>query len=98
MLVVPAGWPARRLAHWRVLVQARAVENQAYVLACGTSGTHAGVPQAGHSMVVDPWGVILAEAGAPAETLTVDLDPALVASTRADFPVLRDRVLGAPPR
>jgi len=96
MLVVPAGWPARRLAHWRLLVQARAVESQAYVLACGTAGTHAGVEQAGHSMVVDPWGEVLAEAGPGEQTLTVDLDPARVAATRADFPVLRDRVLGLP--
>lgn len=101
MLVVPAGWPERRLAHWRVLVQARAVENQAYVLACGTAGTHAGVPQAGHSMIVDPWGVVLAEAGGGEQVLTAELDPSRVASTRTDFPVLRDRVLGvpgAPPR
>ena len=45
--VVPAGWPARRRAHWTLLARARAVENQAYVLACGPAGTHAGVPQAG---------------------------------------------------
>ncbi|WP_329140934.1 carbon-nitrogen family hydrolase [Streptomyces sp. NBC_01476] len=96
LLVVPAGWPARRLAHWRLLVQARAVESQAYVLACGTAGTHAGVEQSGHSMVVDPWGEILGEAGAGEETLTVELDPARVAATRAEFPVLRDRVLGVP--
>jgi predicted amidohydrolase len=96
LVVLPAGWPARRLAHWRLLVQARAVESQAYVLACGTAGTHAGVEQAGHSMVVDPWGEVLAEAGPGEEVLTVDLDPARVASTRRDFPVLRDRVLGLP--
>lgn len=51
-----AGWPERRRSHWTLLAQARAVENQAFVLACGTAGTHAGVPQAGHSIVVDPWG------------------------------------------
>lgn len=96
VLVLPAGWPARRLAHWRVLVRARAVESQAYVLACGTAGTHAGVEQAGHSMVVDPWGEVLAEAGPGEQTLTVELDPARVTATRADFPVLRDRVLGLP--
>lgn len=96
MLVLPAGWPARRLAHWRVLVQARAVESQAYVLACGTAGTHAGVEQAGHSMVVDPWGEVLAEAGPGEQVLTVEIDPARVTATRADFPVLRDRVLGLP--
>jgi predicted amidohydrolase len=97
LLVVPAGWPARRLAHWRLLARARAVESQAYVLACGTAGTHAGVEQAGHSMVVDPWGEVLAEAGPGEQVLTVDLDPARVAATRTDFPVLRDRVLGVPP-
>ncbi|MEU9110783.1 carbon-nitrogen family hydrolase [Streptomyces sp. NPDC048483] len=94
LLVVPAGWPARRRAHWSLLARARAVENQCYVLACGTAGTHAGVEQAGHSAVVDPWGEVLAEAGPDEEVLTVDLDPAKVAKTRADFPVLRDRVLG----
>jgi predicted amidohydrolase len=94
VLVIPAGWPERRREHWTVLARARAIESQAYVLACGTAGTHAGVPQAGHSIVVDPWGTVLAEAGAGEETLTVDLDPALVVKTRADFPVLRDRLLG----
>ncbi|MFP3989131.1 carbon-nitrogen family hydrolase [Streptomyces sp. E11-3] len=94
LLVVPAGWPERRRAHWTLLAQARAVENQAYVLACGTAGTHAGVEQAGHSIVVDPWGEVLAEAGPGDEVLTVDIDPAKVATTRKQFPVLRDRVLG----
>ncbi|WP_406862086.1 carbon-nitrogen family hydrolase [Streptomyces sp. HUAS MG47] len=98
-LVVPAGWPARRRAHWTLLAQARAVENQAYVLACGTAGTHAGVEQAGHSIVVDPWGEVLAEAGPDAETLRVELDPEKVATTREQFPALKDRVLGlAAPR
>jgi predicted amidohydrolase len=93
-LVIPAGWPERRRSHWTLLAQARAVENQAYVLACGTAGTHAGVPQAGHSIVVDPWGEVLAEAGADEEVLTVEFDPARVAATREQFPALKDRVLG----
>ncbi|WP_416977847.1 carbon-nitrogen family hydrolase [Streptomyces sp. T028] len=93
-LVVPAGWPERRRAHWTLLAQARAVENQAFVLACGTAGTHAGVPQAGHSIVVDPWGEVLGQAGPGEEILTVDLDPAKVATTREQFPALKDRVLG----
>lgn len=91
--VVPAGWPARRREHWTLLARARAVENQAYVLACGTAGTHAEVEQAGHSIVVDPWGEVLAEAGTAEETLVVDLDPAKVASTREQFPALKDRRL-----
>ncbi|MFF7388736.1 carbon-nitrogen family hydrolase [Streptomyces scabiei] len=99
MFVVSAGWPERRRSHWTLLAQARAVENQAYVLACGTAGTHAGVPQAGHSIVVDPWGEVLAEAGPGEEVLTVDLDPAKVATTREQFPALKDRLLGLePPR
>ncbi|MGW3623735.1 carbon-nitrogen family hydrolase [Streptomyces sp. NPDC000880] len=92
--VVPAGWPARRRGHWTLLARARAVENQAYVLACGTAGTHAGVEQAGHSIVVDPWGEVLAEAGPDEEVLTVELDPAKVATTREQFPALKDRRLG----
>ncbi|MGQ4416829.1 carbon-nitrogen family hydrolase [Streptomyces sp. SAS_269] len=98
-LVIPAGWPERRRAHWTLLAQARAVENQAFVLACGTAGTHAGVPQAGHSIVVDPWGEVLAEAGAGEEVLTVEFDPGKVAATREQFPALKDRVMGLePPR
>ncbi|MFD4875271.1 carbon-nitrogen family hydrolase [Streptomyces sp. NPDC058420] len=93
-LVLPAGWPERRRSHWTLLAQARAVENQSFVLACGTAGTHAGVPQAGHSIVVDPWGEVLAEAGAGEQILTVDFDPAKVAVTRDQFPALKDRVLG----
>jgi predicted amidohydrolase len=93
-LVLPAGWPERRRSHWTLLAQARAVENQSFVLACGTAGTHAGVPQAGHSIVVDPWGEVLAEAGAGEEILTVEFDPARVAATRDQFPALKDRVLG----
>nr|WP_205615800.1 carbon-nitrogen family hydrolase [Streptomyces harenosi] len=99
-LVVPAGWPERRRSHWTLLARARAVENQAFVLACGTAGAHAGVPQAGHSIVVDPWGEVLAEAGPDEQVLTVEFDPATVAATRERFPALKDRVLGldAPPR
>ncbi|AWW38558.1 carbon-nitrogen family hydrolase [Streptomyces cadmiisoli] len=92
--VIPAGWPERRRTHWTLLAQARAVENQAYVLACGTAGTHAGVAQAGHSIVVDPWGTVLAEAGAGEEVLTVEFEPGKVAQTREQFPALKDRVLG----
>jgi predicted amidohydrolase len=96
IFVVPAGWPARRREHWTLLARARAVENQAFVLACGLAGTHAGVEQAGHSQVVGPWGEVLAEAGDGEEVLTVELDPGRVAATREEFPVLRDRVLGLP--
>ncbi|MFB6812085.1 carbon-nitrogen family hydrolase [Streptomyces sp. NPDC056387] len=93
-MVVAAGWPARRRSHWTLLNRARAVEDQSYVLACGLAGTHAGVEQAGHSLAVDPWGEVLAEAGPGEDVLTVDLDPAKVAETREQFPALKDRRLG----
>ncbi|WP_405985443.1 carbon-nitrogen family hydrolase [Streptomyces sp. NBC_00872] len=97
LLVIPAGWPARRREHWTLLARARAVENQSYVLACATAGTHAGVEQSGHSIVVDPWGEVLAEAGADEEIVTVDLDLTRVATTREQFPALKDRRLGLTP-
>jgi predicted amidohydrolase len=98
-LVIPAGWPERRRSHWTLLAQARAVENQAFVLACGTPGPPARVPQAGHSNVVHPWGEVLAEAGPDEQVLTVDFDPGRVGTTREQFPALKDRVLGLrPPR
>ncbi|MFJ4704269.1 carbon-nitrogen family hydrolase [Streptomyces anulatus] len=97
-LVVVAGWPERRRSHWTLLTQARAVENQSYVLAVGTAGTHGDIQQAGHSIVVDPWGEVLAQAGADEEVLTVELDADKVRATREQFPALKDRRLGlAPP-
>ena len=93
VVLLVAAWPAKRVAHWRLLVRARAVENQSYVLACNTAGTHAGVPMGGHSLVVDPWGTVLAEAGEEEEVLVVDIDQASVGATRSSFPVLADRRL-----
>jgi predicted amidohydrolase len=94
IFVVPAAWPARRREHWTLFARARAVEEQAFVLGCNTAGTHSGVEQGGHSLVVDPWGAVLAEAGTGEEVLTVDLDPGVVAEARTQFPVLRDRLMG----
>lgn len=93
LVVVPAAWPARRRGHWRLLTAARAVDNQVYVLACNAAGGHAGVRLGGASRVVDPWGVVLGEAGEDGEeVLVVDLDPGAVGRTRAEFPALRDRL------
>jgi predicted amidohydrolase len=94
VIVVPAGWPAARLDHWLLLLRARAVENQLFVIGCNQVGTQEGVELAGHSVVVDPWGRLIAEAGTEEDVLTVDLDLALVAKIRDEFPVLRDRRFG----
>jgi predicted amidohydrolase len=88
-----AAWPLARLEHWRTLTRARAIEDQVFVVACGAVGTQAGLQMAGHSMVVDPWGEILAEAGEEETILYADIDPGQVAETRASFPVLATRRL-----
>ena len=93
VILLVAAWPAKRVSHWRLLAQARAVENQSYVVACNTAGTHAGVPMGAQSMVVDPWGVVVAEAGDGEQVIAVDLDLDLVGATRTSFPVLGDRRL-----
>jgi predicted amidohydrolase len=95
VLVVPAAWPLARLEHWRLLTRTRAVENQMVVLACNAAGRQGDVSLAGHSVVVDPWGRVLAEAaGTEEEILYVDVDLSSVGEVRAEFPVLRDRRSG----
>ena len=93
MFVVTSSWPAKRLPHWQLFTRARAVENLAYLVAADACGEHAGVQQAGHSVVVDPWGEVLAEAGSEPTVLHVDLEPERVQKIRASFPVLADRRL-----
>jgi predicted amidohydrolase len=96
VFVVPAAWPVARVAHWDLFTQARAVENQAIVVAANTAGTHAGYRMGGHSCVVLPTGEVLARAGDEEQVLSVEVDPSVVAATRAAFPVLRDRRLSMP--
>ena len=92
-IVQVAAWPARRRAHWQLLCRARAIENQTYLVACAAAGTQAGLEMSGHSVVIDPWGEIVAEAGPAPTVLHAEIDPAAVPATRARFPVLKDRVL-----
>jgi predicted amidohydrolase len=93
LFVIPAAWPQPRVEAWRLLLRARAVENQCFVVACNTAGEHAGVVMGGRSAVIDPWGTVLAEAGTQEEVLSVELDTSQVARARRDFPVLADRRL-----
>ncbi len=94
VLAIPAAF-ARGTgeAHWHVLVRARAIENHAYVLAAGACGADLqGHYCFGHSLIVDPWGVILAEAPAEEETVLVtDIDIAQVHKRRQQIPVLNVR-------
>lgn len=93
LFLIPSAWPMARVEHWRLLLRARAVEDQCFVVAGNTAGTHAGVEMGGHSAVIDPSGVVLAEAGTGQETLSVQIDPAEVERVRQSFPVLADRRL-----
>lgn len=91
--LVPAAWPAARVNAWRILLQARAIENECFVIACNTAGTHAKTEMGGRSAVIAPTGDVLAEAGTDQEILSVEIDPAAVAAQREAFPVLEDRRL-----
>lgn len=94
VVAIPAAWPDARANHWRLFTQARAVEEQVYVLACNAVGTHQGVEFSGGSRVVDPWGTVVAEADGREGFLYADLDPGMPARVRSDFPVLADRRWG----
>lgn len=93
VFVIPAAWPRRRVAHWTLLGQARAVEDQCVVLQCNTAGTHARHEMGGHSQVVDATGQVLVAAGLHEEVLSVDVDTDATLEWRRTFPVLPDRRL-----
>ena len=77
-------------AHWHVLNRARAIENGAFVLAAAQGGKHEnGRETFGHSLVVDPWGRILAEGGTEPGVVLAAIDPAEVAAARARIPSLQ---------
>ncbi len=100
ILTVPAAFtvPTGR-AHWEVLLRARAIESGAFVLAPAQGGTHEdGRSTWGHSMVVDPWGTVLAQAdGDEPGVILADLDLEAVAKARAAIPALaHDRPYGQP--
>jgi deaminated glutathione amidase len=76
-------------AHWHVLLRARAIENGCFVFAAAQGGTHeSGRETFGHSLVVDPWGRIVAEGGTEPGVLMAEIDPAEVAAARARIPSL----------
>jgi predicted amidohydrolase len=91
LYLVVANWPAKRAAHWRSLLVARAIENQAYVVGCNRVGEGGGLRYDGDSMIIDPWGEVLATASGTEAVLVADVDPAVVAATRQRFPFLTDR-------
>jgi predicted amidohydrolase len=89
--VIPANWPDTRRVHWRTLLRARAIENQAYVVGVNRVGSGGGLTYVGDSMIIDPMGEVLASAAGGEATLLCDIDPGTVADTRDRFRFLQDR-------
>lgn len=91
VLFVPAEWPHPRLHHWRTLLIARAIENQMYVVACNRVGTSGETDFFGHSLIIDPWGEIIAEGDERETIVTGTLDCKLTDEVRGRIPVFEDR-------
>ena len=89
--LVVASWPSPRRHHWRTLLWARAIENQAYVVGVNRVGSGGGLDYSGDSCIIDPMGEVLVSAANVETVLTADLDAAYVAKVRADLPFMADR-------
>jgi predicted amidohydrolase len=89
--LVPANWPAARSAHWRQLLIARAIENQAYVVGCNRVGSGGRLAYQGDSCIVDPVGDTLASGSDQEMLITADVSADEVAAVRERFPFLADR-------
>ncbi len=95
VFTVPAAFTAATgVDHWHVLLRARAIENLAYVVAAGQYGDHAdGRATFGHSLIIDPWGRILAEQADGNCHIAAEIDPDVTRKLRREFPVLANRRL-----
>ena len=91
MLAIPSAFTKQTgEAHWHVLMQARAIENGSFVFAAAQGGKHEnGRDTYGHSLIVDPWGSIIAEGGTEPGVIMAEINPAEVASARARIPSLQ---------
>ena len=95
LLVIPAAFTETTgRAHWEILLRARAIENQCYVLAIGQGGKHEnGRETHGNSMLIDPWGEILDRKLKGPGVVIGDIDHARIADVRASLPALKHRVM-----
>jgi predicted amidohydrolase len=90
LFVVIANWPIKRDRHWVMLLQARAIENQAYVVGVNRCGQDPKYTYSGRSMIVDPHGNLLNEMGNEEGLINAEIDVGIVESWRKDFPALQD--------
>ncbi len=96
MYALGANWPDARQAHWRALLIARAIENQAFVLGVNRTGRDPNLNYVGGSIAVGPRGDVLGELGAEEGVLSVEIDPGEVRTWREKFPAWRDIKLMRP--
>ena len=95
VFLVASAWPNARLEHWQLLTRTRAIESQAFLVAANLAGTNEGVELAGQSVIVDPWGVPVANAGRGERTAMAEVDLDDVRAAREEFPSLADRRIDA---
>lgn len=92
VLFVPAQWPAARLEHWTTLLKARAIENQIFVVAVNRAGEDQGAEFQGSSMIVSPWGEVIAQADYKEQIITAELDLNEIEQAKSKIDILGDRV------
>ncbi len=90
LMVVIAAWPEIRIDHWVTLLRARAIENLAFVVGVNRTGREPGHTCGGRSVVVDPHGKVLADAGTAETVMTAEISQADAAAWREQFPPLKD--------
>jgi predicted amidohydrolase len=91
MVYLPAEWPHPRLAHWRTLLRARAIENQMYMVGVNRVGGDGTYNFFGHSAIIDPWGNAVVEGGETELLLTATIETDMVTEVRQKIPVFKDR-------
>ena len=90
-LFVPAAWPNPRLNHWLILNQARAIENQMFVVSVNSCGNAGSYQFCGGSQIIDPWGNVLSKADGREQIITSDVDLSVIRDIRTSINVFRDR-------
>lgn len=91
LILIPAEWPVRRVNHWQLLLRARAVENQLFVVGCNRAGSDVDGEFGGQSAAIDPWGRVLVEGGPAPGLFLATLDLEEVTRSRHRLPFLADR-------
>lgn len=94
VLFFVAEWPIQRMNHWNTLLKARAIENQCYVVACNRVGADKANTFGGGSVVIDPWGEVVVQAGEEEEIIVAELDLDKVTEVRGGIPIFEDRKEG----